>query len=1110
MSLVVPVINCTLTSKMETDPAVMFFERQDGVVQEGDQNRPRTRRHRGKNRKGEKPQDTPLQQEESSKPRLRPDSQGNPRQGKRRIPKQGEKVHLQQDEPCRPQEEIRDGRGHGKGRKIGQEKRRDFKQEEKKAKSEGAGKHGNNRKGTQGRRPKHNAEPNVTQSQDVKDIDQLFPQSTQGSLLTPAAFVKSEHPHQASKPHTEKYNEGNSGSMKQQTRRSSQMKNSSRSDSRQNLLTNGKLSAEAKAFKPGILAITDQMSMQMQDIQIHSKLTNQPKQKQSNRKENQNEERERRKRRQKQTRDKLKLMNNLEDDGLNLMESLARSLNDNSYDCMICYDTVKRKHQCWSCKSCFQVFHLHCVKEWSQKSAENGQWRCPGCQTVNSTIPTTYSCFCGKEKKPRWDTGNPAHTCGDTCERSRACGHLCTAPCHAGPCSPCPILVERTCFCGKQKTKTRCSSKFTKTSCEKVCGKMLPCGNHTCQHKCHAGNCQPCDKEEDQLCYCGLKQIRAPCGSGVPDQSHTGVMKKTFSCGSVCEKDLDCNLHICEKLCHMGDCKPCLKVPSRVTHCPCGKFLIAQLGVKRRLCTDPIPTCGSLCGKLLPCGHKCRSKCHEESCPPCTQTMAVPCRCGSTSQQIPCSKALEESMETPTCKTICDTKKNCRRHRCSKECCPGKGNPNYENHFCTLPCGKTLRCGLHDCEELCHTGHCPPCLNATFEELTCSCGHEVMYPPIPCGTAPPACTRPCTRPQPCGHTASHPCHFGECPPCPQLISKPCNGGHGKEFVVQCHVKVVSCGMPCEKLLSCREHRCPAKCHIGPCDGQYKRRPPTDMKYFKAPVIETSAAWGSDSDDDGVADSWEDNIVDAKVDPAVNCGLECGKLRLCGHRCQATCHPGQACPALKCKSKVPARCKCGRRMEPVPCNFEGAKDFGPLRFEDLAAGNAYGSKHGDLSLSSVADTVAISEDAEKPRGPPQIMIRRHQLPCDKGCAELAKVRAQEERNKAIAAALDLKTNNTTPFLRDTFSDELILAARKDIRFIKQIEEALGKFINDDTKKQQYRFPVMNAENRKIVHNLAESYGLVSESEDPEPHRSVVIFRSDFQDPRIPSPLLSDVK
>ena len=43
-----------------------------------------------------------------------------------------------------------------------------------------------------------------------------------------------------------------------------------------------------------------------------------------------------------------------------------------------------------------------------------------------------------------------------------------------------------------------------------------------------------------------------------------------------------------------------------------------------------------------------------------------------------------------------------------------------------------------------------------FEELTCHCGAEVIYPPVPCGTKPPPCHRTCTRQHNCDHPGNSP------------------------------------------------------------------------------------------------------------------------------------------------------------------------------------------------------------------------------------------------------------------------------------------------------------------------------------------------------------------
>ena len=50
-----------------------------------------------------------------------------------------------------------------------------------------------------------------------------------------------------------------------------------------------------------------------------------------------------------------------------------------------------------------------------------------------------------------------------------------------------------------------------------------------------------------------------------------------------------------------------------------------------------------------------------------------------------------------------------------------------------------------DCKWLC------VCVLAGFDELSCECGVEVLYPPIPCGALPPECRQPCTRAHTCDH-----------------------------------------------------------------------------------------------------------------------------------------------------------------------------------------------------------------------------------------------------------------------------------------------------------------------------------------------------------------------
>ena len=70
---------------------------------------------------------------------------------------------------------------------------------------------------------------------------------------------------------------------------------------------------------------------------------------------------------------------------------------------------------------------------------------------------------------------------------------------------------------------------------------------------------------------------------------------------------LSCESHFCKEMCHIGECKECPLLPKQLLYCPCGKRQIKSLlnqGEGRQLCTDPIPTCDSFCGKKLNCGPK--------------------------------------------------------------------------------------------------------------------------------------------------------------------------------------------------------------------------------------------------------------------------------------------------------------------------------------------------------------------------------------------------------------------------------------------------------------------------------------------------------------------------
>lgn len=120
------------------------------------------------------------------------------------------------------------------------------------------------------------------------------------------------------------------------------------------------------------------------------------------------------------------------------------------------------------------------------------------------------------------------------------------------------------------------------------------------------------------------------------------------------------------------------------------------------------------------------------------------------------------------CEKVCRTLRHCGRHECGVKCCPVARDPMDVDgiHICKLICGKKLPCGRHKCQAYCHKGRCGRCLEAILEDLSCPCGKTVLEAPLPCGTPPPRCNYPCTKPYPCGHPPPpHTCHSGDCPPC---------------------------------------------------------------------------------------------------------------------------------------------------------------------------------------------------------------------------------------------------------------------------------------------------------------------------------------------------------
>ncbi|KAL7981781.1 hypothetical protein Chor_000838, partial [Crotalus horridus] len=291
------------------------------------------------------------------------------------------------------------------------------------------------------------------------------------------------------------------------------------------------------------------------------------------------------------------------------------------------------------------------------------------------------------------------------------------------------------------------------------------------------------------------------------------------SCGQVCERDFKppCG-HRCLLLCHPGPCPPCPKMVIITCYCKKAKPLPRRCSMKEWSCQLP-------CGRKLPCGqHNCGNPCHPGDCQPCPRVSKQSCVCGKQIAERQCA------------------------------------SPFWQ---CDVICGRTLSCGYHVCEQICHGGSCGECPRSG--KRSCPCGKSKFS--LPCTEDVPTCGDSCDKDLECGiHRCSQRCHRGACEICRQEVEKQCRcGKHMKQM--PCH-KPYLCDTKCTKIRDCQKHQCKRKCCPGNC-------PPCDQV--------------------------------------------CGRMLGCrNHKCPSVCHRGSCYP---CPETVDVKCNCGKTVTKVPCGRE---------------------------------------------------------------------------------------------------------------------------------------------------------------------------------------------
>ncbi|URD85055.1 hypothetical protein MUK42_28528 [Musa troglodytarum] len=292
-------------------------------------------------------------------------------------------------------------------------------------------------------------------------------------------------------------------------------------------------------------------------------------------------------------------------------------------------------------------------------------------------------------------------------------------------------------------------------------------------------------------------------------------------------------------------------------------------------------SCGEVCDRPLrdQCGHRCLLLCHPGPCPPCPKLVSSRCFCGSREDVRRCAQKL---------------------------------------FSCNKPCPKPLPCQKHRCPERCHEGPCPPC--QVREVYSCACGKTKEE--RECSEKEFRCEARCTGMLGCGkHVCDRGCHSGPCGDCPLQGRRTCPCGKKEYKGVSCDMDVPTCGSTCEKTLSCKIHRCPERCHRGPC-----------VETCRMVVMKSCRCWGLKKE----VPCYQDLVCERKCQQVRDCGRHackrrccdgdcppcpeiCGrKLRCNNHKCPSPCHRGACAP---CPLMVSISCSCGETQFEVPCGTE---------------------------------------------------------------------------------------------------------------------------------------------------------------------------------------------
>ncbi|TVY55501.1 FKBP12-associated protein 1-like [Lachnellula cervina] len=454
---------------------------------------------------------------------------------------------------------------------------------------------------------------------------------------------------------------------------------------------------------------------------------------------------------------------------------------------------------------------------------------------------------------------------------------------------------------------------------------------------------------------------------------------------------------------------------------------------------------------------------------------------------------------------------------------------------CGAECKRPYDCGNtdHFCEKACHvqdleSAHCPYSPDVVTH---CPCGKTPLSSLLEesrkdCSAPIPHCKEKCENLLKCGHLCQQTCHEGECRPCLETVQIACRCGRTTSKTI-CHQgteEPPSCMRVCRATLNCGRHECGKRC----CPGEKKA---SERQASKRKHRGLNAAPRGDENIEAehiclkvlvqvvlklyskisvvpVVELFSNHHNHVGLDP-LNAASSAPADELVAISKSST-------NAIQIRNHVPNAHSSSKSPVSVARRLSKTNPVGSLKSAAAfpvaknsnaestlaknpatAPGNAKTHSHHAPNLAA-----ARRQFANTPAPTPVMLLTRKKdirclasktsdgnngkvLECTEECLKL-------QRNAKLATALNIDPathlNDHIPYSQTTLD-----LFREAPKFAQTQEREFRVFASDENEKR-LRFKPMQASQRAFIHALADDFGLDSESQDPEPHRHVCIFKT----------------